>query len=104
MPGHDSGPHDHDISTGVITVVDGELTEERFTWHASPRATTYRAGEAFAFSPSDVHRVFHSGLAPTTAIHAYSPPLRSLGAYARGRHGEFQRHALDPGDEVKALN
>jgi hypothetical protein len=50
-----------------------------------------------------VHRVVHSGVAPTTAIHAYSPPLRSLGSYARGRHGELHRYPLDPSDEVKAL-
>jgi hypothetical protein len=50
-----------------------------------------------------VHRVVHSGAAPTIAIHAFSPPLRGLGSYARGRHGELHRHPLDPGDEVKAI-
>ena len=103
MSGHDSGPHDHDISSGAVTVIEGELTEERFGWDASTSPTAYGAGETFAFGPSDVHRVVHSGVAPTIAIHAYSPPLRSLGSYARGRHGELQRHPLNPGDEVKAL-
>jgi len=104
MPGHDSGPHDHDISSGAVTVVEGELTEEQFGWDASTSPTAYGSGETFAFGPSDVHRVVHSGVAPTTAIHAYSPPLRSLGSYARGRHGELHRYPLDPSDEVKALS
>jgi DNA-binding SARP family transcriptional activator len=103
MPGHDSGPHDHDISSGAVTVVEGELTEEQFGWDASTSPTAYGSGETFGFGPSDVHRVVHSGVAPTIAIHAYSPPLRGLGSYARGRHGELHRHPLDPGDEVKAL-
>lgn len=103
MPDQDSGPHDHDISSGAITVVEGELTEERFGWEASASPTAYGAGETFGFGPSDVHRVVHSGVTPTIAIHAFSPPLRSLGSYARGRHGELHRYALDPGDEVKAL-
>ena len=60
MPGQDSGPHDHDISSGAITVVEGELTEERFGWEASASPTAYGAGETFAFGPSDVHRVVHS--------------------------------------------
>jgi len=102
MPGHDSGRHDHDISSGAITVIKGQLTEERFAWDASTSPTAYGAGETFDFRPTDVHRVVHSGVAPTTAIHAYSPPLRGLGSYARGRHGELQRHPLDPGDEVKS--
>ena len=102
MPGHDSGPHDHDISSGAVTVVEGELTDERFAWDATTAPTTYGPGETFAFRPSDVHRVLHSGVAPATSIHAYSPPLRGLGSYTRGRRGELQRHPLGPGDEVKA--
>jgi predicted metal-dependent enzyme (double-stranded beta helix superfamily) len=103
MPGQDSGAHDHDISSGAVTVIEGELTEEQFGWDAPASLTAYGAGETFGFGPSDVHRIVHSGVAPTTAIHAFSPPLRSLGSYARGRHGRLHRFALDPGDEVKAL-
>jgi SARP family transcriptional regulator, regulator of embCAB operon len=103
MPGHDSGPHDHDISSGAVTVIEGELTEEQFGWDTSTSPIAYGPGETFGFGPSDVHRVVHSGAAPTIAIHAFSPPLRGLGSYARGRHGELHRHPLDPGDEVKAI-
>jgi DNA-binding SARP family transcriptional activator len=104
MPGQDSGPHDHDISSGAITVLSGELTEERLTWgaSASPPAV-FRALDTFHFGPTDIHRVYHSGDQPSTAIHAFSPPLRGLGAYARGHGGELLRHPLGPRDEVRRL-
>ncbi len=103
MPGHDSGPHDHDISSGSVTVVSGELTEERLTWGASTSPVIFKALDTFHFGPTDIHRVRHSGGEPSTAIHAFSPPLRGLGAYARGHHGELLRHPLPPGDEVRPL-
>jgi hypothetical protein len=59
--------------------------------------------ETFDFGPTDIHRVYHSGDEPSTAIHAFSPPLRGLGAYARGHRGELLRHPLDPCDEVRPL-
>jgi DNA-binding SARP family transcriptional activator len=103
MPGHDSGPHDHDISSGAITVVGGELTEERLTWGPATSPVVFGRLETFDFGPTDIHRVYHSGDEPSTAIHAFSPPLRGLGAYARGHRGELLRHPLDPCDEVRPL-
>src|SRR3954447_12246478 len=29
MPGHDTGFHDHDVSSGAVTVVQGRVCEER---------------------------------------------------------------------------
>ena len=103
MAGHDSGPHDHDISSGAITVADGELTEERLAWGASTAPVRYRKFETFDFGPTDIHRVYHSGAEPSTAIHAFSPPLRGLGAYERGKRGALLRHPLGPLDEVRPL-
>jgi DNA-binding SARP family transcriptional activator len=103
MPGHDSGPHDHDISSGAITVVDGELTEERLTWGVSATPVRYKRFETFDFGPTDIHRVYHSGAEPSTALHVFSPPLRGLGAYERGQQGVLLRHALGPRDEVRSL-
>ena len=103
MAGHDSGPHDHDISSGAITVADGELTEERLSWGASTVAVRYRKLETFDFGPTDIHRVYHSGTEPSTAIHVFSPPLRGLGAYERGKRGVLLRHPLGPRDEVRPL-
>jgi SARP family transcriptional regulator, regulator of embCAB operon len=103
MAGHDSGPHDHDISSGAITVAEGELTEERLTWGASTAPVRYGRLETFDFGPTDIHRVYHSGAEPSTAIHVFSPPLRGLGAYERGQQGVLLRHPLGPLDEVKPL-
>ena len=103
MAGHDSGPHDHDISSGAITVADGELTEERLTWGASTAPVRYGRLETFDFGPTDIHRVYHSGAEPSTAIHVFSPPLRGLGAYERGKQGVLLRHPLGPLDAVKPL-
>jgi predicted metal-dependent enzyme (double-stranded beta helix superfamily) len=103
MPGHDSGPHDHDISSGAVTVADGELTEERLTWGSSTSPVRYRRFETFDFGPTDIHRVYHSGAEPSTAIHVFSPPLRGLGAYERGAQGLLLRHPLGPLDQVRPL-
>jgi DNA-binding SARP family transcriptional activator len=103
MAGHDSGPHDHDISSGAITVAEGELTEERLTWGASTAPVRYGTLETFDFGPTDIHRVYHSGAEPSTAIHVFSPPLRGLGAYERGKQGVLLRHPLGPLDAVKPL-
>ena len=103
MAGHDSGPHDHDISSGAITVAEGELTEERVTWGASTAPVRYGRLETFDFGPTDIHRVYHSGEKPSTAIHVFSPPLRGLGAYERGKQGVLLRHPLGPLDEVRPL-
>src|SRR5829696_2446277 len=103
MAGHDSGPHDHDISSGAITVADGELTEARLTWGASTAPVRYRRLETFDFGPTDIHRVYHSGAEPSTAIHVFSPPLRGMGAYERRKQGALLRHALGPRDEVRPL-
>jgi DNA-binding SARP family transcriptional activator len=101
MAGHDSGPHDHDISSGAVTVADGELTEERLTWGASTAPVRYRRLETFDFGPTDIHRVYHSGAEPSTAIHVFSPPLRGLGSYERGQRGALLRHPLGPLDMVR---
>ena len=101
MPGHDSGIHDHDISSGAVHVVEGELCEERVSWDGAPDAMRYGPGQSFDFGPSDVHRMSHAGTRPTVAIHVYSPPLRNQGVYSRGDRGQLQRHPLEHGAEVK---
>jgi predicted metal-dependent enzyme (double-stranded beta helix superfamily) len=101
MLGHDSGIHDHDISSGAVHVVEGELCEERVSWDGAPDAMRYGPGQSFDFGPSDVHRIVHAGTQPTVAIHVYSPPLRNQGVYSRGDRGQLQRHPLDHGAEVK---
>ena len=33
------------------------------------------------FTAADIHRVNHAGDGPAVSLHAYSPPLRRMGAY-----------------------
>ncbi|MEA2427391.1 MAG: hypothetical protein QOF37_1019 [Thermoleophilaceae bacterium] len=103
MPGHDTGFHDHDLSSGAVTVVSGSVREERLHVGAPMTAAVYGAGDVFEFSSSDIHRVTHAGDVPAVTLHAYSPRLRRMGAYAVTRDGALQRHPLAYGQELRPL-
>jgi predicted metal-dependent enzyme (double-stranded beta helix superfamily) len=98
MAGHDTGFHDHDESGGALTVVAGALREERMRV-GEPLARTLRAGDGVAFSPSTIHRVSHARGEPAVSLHAYSPPLRTMGSYSID--GELRRLALGDDDELR---
>jgi quercetin dioxygenase-like cupin family protein len=96
MPGHDTGFHDHDHSSGAVAVVAGQVREERIGagWDGP--------GEVFPFVSGNIHRMLHAGDEPAVSIHVYSPKLQVMGAYAFGTGG-MQRHLLGPEDELKPL-
>jgi quercetin dioxygenase-like cupin family protein len=102
MPGHDTGFHDHDHSSGAVAVISGQVREERITaaWQVTGR--TYDPGEVFSFQSGDIHRMLHVGTEPAVSIHVYSPRLHVMGAYAFGEAG-MQRHLLGPETELKPL-
>jgi quercetin dioxygenase-like cupin family protein len=102
MPGHDTGFHDHDHSSGAVAVVTGQIREERIGagWEVTRR--TYGAGEVCPFVSGNIHRMLHVGDEPAVSIHVYSPKLQVMGAYAFGTGG-MQRHLLGPEDELKPL-
>jgi predicted metal-dependent enzyme (double-stranded beta helix superfamily) len=104
MPGHDTGFHDHDVSSGAVTVISGSVLEERLHVGAETSSALYGPGETFDFGPSDIHRVTHTGYAATVTLHAYSPRLRRMGAYAVTREGALQRHPLAYGEELRPLD
>jgi predicted metal-dependent enzyme (double-stranded beta helix superfamily) len=103
MPGHDTGFHDHDLSSGAVTVVRGRVREERLLLGAPVRSVEFGPGETFDFAPWDIHRVTHAGNEPAVTLHVYSPRLRRMGAYATGDDGSLQRHPVADGDELKPL-
>jgi predicted metal-dependent enzyme (double-stranded beta helix superfamily) len=103
MPGHDTGFHDHDLSCGAVSVLSGELLEERLILDGPPVARRYRAGESFAFDASDIHRCRHAGEMPTTTLHVYAPRLRRMGAYSFGAGGVLARRPLAHGEELRPL-
>jgi hypothetical protein len=101
MDGHDTGYHDHDLSRGAVAVVEGELVEERLAVGAAPHVRRYRAGETFDFDASHVHRMHQSGGGPAISIHAYSPPLWRMGAYAIEVDGTLRRTSISYAEELR---
>jgi predicted metal-dependent enzyme (double-stranded beta helix superfamily) len=104
MPGHDTGLHDHDESSGAVTVLSGSVREERLRLaSAGMLETFYSAGETFDFSPADIHRVTHAGHEPTVTLHVYSPRIARPGAYSIDPDGVLRRHPVPAGRELRPL-
>lgn len=100
---HDTGYHDHDVSSGAVAVVAGELVEERLTLGGAPRSRRFGPGDDFHFDASHVHRMRHAGGGPAVSIHAYSPPLWRLGAYAVEPDGTLRRESVSYAEELRPL-
>jgi predicted metal-dependent enzyme (double-stranded beta helix superfamily) len=103
MPGQDTGFHDHDLSSGAVVVAQGAVVEERLRIGGPPSVRRYTPGDVFDFSPVDIHRVTHAGTTPATTLHAYSPPLRRMGAYLVQPGGALERHPLAKNQELRPL-
>ncbi|HWF52378.1 MAG TPA: cysteine dioxygenase family protein [Solirubrobacteraceae bacterium] len=97
---NDTGWHDHDESSGGIAVISGWVREERLVLGAEPRVRLLGPGETFTVPATAIHRVLHGGGGPAVTIHAYSPPLKRMGAYTIGPGGELEREALPPEAEL----
>lgn len=73
VPGQGSGPHDHGPSSGVLTVLDGTLTER------TARGTrALGAGAQRVFAPGYVHEVVNDTLEPAISLHVYFPGLTEM--------------------------
>lgn len=73
VPGQGSGLHDHGRSSGVLTVLEGELTER------TERGNRALAGGAQrVFAPGYVHEVVNDALEPAVSLHVYSPGLTEM--------------------------
>ncbi|KPC63773.1 cysteine dioxygenase [Streptomyces chattanoogensis] len=73
VPGQGSGRHDHGRSSGVLTVLEGELTERGAD---GPR--TLGAGAQRVFAPGYIHEVVNDSLAPAVSLHVYFPGLTEM--------------------------
>jgi hypothetical protein len=103
MEDHDTGFHDHDLSAGAVAVAAGSVCEERLVLGGDPLVRTFSAGGSFDFAASDIHRVLHAGSAPAVTLHAYSPPLRRMGAYTVEAGGALARHSVSYAEELRPL-
>jgi mannose-6-phosphate isomerase-like protein (cupin superfamily) len=98
----DTGFHDHDDSAAGITVVSGSVREDRLALGGPPHSRELSAGTTFTVPPTAIHRVLHAGHGPAVTIHAYSPPLRRMGAYRVGADGELERESQPFEQELRA--
>jgi hypothetical protein len=100
----DTGFHDHDVSSGAVHVVDGDLLEDRFEMHGDliRRLSVERPrGATFDFDASHVHAVKHpQERPPATSVHVYSPPLWRMGYYEAGENGLLQRSSVTYAEET----
>ena len=99
--GNDTGFHDHDVSSGAVAVVEGEVIEERLVLGGAPIRLHHRAGEAFDFDSAHVHRMRQDSATPAVTIHAYSPPLWRMGSYAVAADGALCRHSISYAEELR---
>ncbi|MFF5447031.1 cysteine dioxygenase [Streptomyces sp. NPDC012888] len=76
VPGQGSGPHDHGPSSGVLTVLEGELTEHRL--HDGRRPLTLRAGSQRVFAPGYAHEVVNDSLDGAVSLNVYFPGLTEM--------------------------
>jgi predicted metal-dependent enzyme (double-stranded beta helix superfamily) len=101
--GNDTGFHDHDVSSGAVAVVEGEVIEERLVLDGPPRRLRHRAGEVFDFDAAHVHRMLQDSDTPAVSIHAYSPPLWRMGSYAVGSDGTLRRRSISYAEELRPV-
>jgi Cysteine dioxygenase type I len=102
-PANDTGWHDHDISSGAVAVVAGELSENNLTVVAGGVETRISAGKAFSFGPEHIHRL-NGALPGSVSVHAYSPPLWRMGQYAVSDTGVLRRVSVSYADELRPLD
>ena len=102
-PVNDTGWHDHDISSGAVAVVAGELVESNLALGTLGVETSVVAGTSFCFGPDHIHRL--SGAVPgSVSVHAYSPPLWRMGQYTVGDGGVLRRVSVSYADELRPLD
>ncbi|WP_371481195.1 cysteine dioxygenase family protein [Kitasatospora sp. NBC_00315] len=89
LPGQSSGFHDHGDSSGVMSVVQGELVERSLT-HAGEGARALRPGGQRVFSSGYLHEVVNATLEPAVSIHLYSPGLTEMNQYGQPVIPEMQ--------------
>ena len=103
MKDHDTGFHDHDISSGALAVAEGRVREERLGLRGIASNVLLRPGGSLSFGASDIHRVTHGGGGPAVTIHAYSPPLWRMGAYEIQESGQLLRHSVSYAEELRPV-
>ncbi|WP_431044079.1 cysteine dioxygenase [Streptomyces sp. P1-3] len=98
VPGQSTGAHDHGASSGVLTVLQGELTERAGT-AAGPSLPAQRilgAGAQRVFAPGYAHDIANDSLEPAVSLHIYFPGLTDMPMH----HTQVAESAPTPLDTV----
>ena len=101
-PENDTGWHDHDISSGAVAVVAGELAENNLTLTHGARERRVGGGTTFSFGPDHIHRL-NGAVQGSISVHAYSPPLWRMGQYRVDDDGTLKRVSLSYADELRPI-
>ncbi|BAJ28754.1 putative cysteine dioxygenase [Kitasatospora setae KM-6054] len=80
LPGQSSGFHDHGRSSGVMTVVQGELSERSLT-AGGEGSRALAPGGLRVFSTGYLHEMVNASLEPAVSIHLYTPGLVEMNQY-----------------------
>jgi hypothetical protein len=110
LPGQSSGPHDHGRSCGVLTVLQGSLTEHRRSAPgASHRILSPRSlvpGGEQLFAPGYIHEIVNDTLEPAVSLHIYFPGLTEMTPYTDTVREPFheQVHEQVPGSQPDLTN
>ncbi|MBW8484399.1 cysteine dioxygenase [Actinomadura parmotrematis] len=102
-PENDTGWHDHDVSSGAVRVVAGELSENNPRIGGDHVEVRVGEGDSFCFGPEHIHRLVGSAAA-SVSIHAYSPPLWRLGQYSISEGGVMRRQSVSYADELRPVD
>jgi len=101
-PENDTGWHDHDVSSGAVSVVAGELVENNLTLTHGALECRVAAGTTFSFGPDHIHRL-NGAVHGSVSVHAYSPPLWRMGQYRVDDDGTLKRVSLSYADELRPI-
>lgn len=105
LPGQGSGRHDHGSSSGVLTVLEGELTERSLTG-AGQSERLLAEGAQRVFAPGYLHEVVNTSLEPAVSLHVYFPGLTEMTPYGpgwgreRSQRGDEQAPATAPAEAL----
>jgi len=105
-PTNDTGWHDHDMSSGAVAVARGALVEHNLAVGHPSLRTSVPAGHSFSFGPDHIHRMTGESGHPegSVSVHAYSPPLWRMGAYAISGTGVLRRTSVSYADELRPID
>ncbi|NYV76556.1 cysteine dioxygenase family protein [Streptomyces sp. UH6] len=79
LPGQTTGLHHHGPSSGVLTVLDGTLTERNAAGGPSGSARrVLEPGAQRVFAPQHLHEIVNDSLEPAVSLHVYFPGLTEM--------------------------